>query len=606
MSAPSWRMERLERTGTIRFPAARPLLAWLLAATLTMGAVALLDRATGADAPARAEVWTPRPAPAAAIAGLDAIAPVAISEWPRGPEPVAGIAFVRCTRLWRALPDGSRQTLILDMQGISSPTFAPDARTVAFIRDGRELWMTGVDGSGTKMIGAIASDGSSLAATRAVNLTWSPNGKMLGFGLVTAGHDLWTGGASLWTLDLRTGAFERQGAGWPVPSWQQRRLAYSSWKAETGPWLNARSHREDRLLSQDGAPLAVTFNRGQWSGIWDRGVAVLRRVDEVTVLSYRRNPWKRHDKLTVEAPAGFHFAERSRPVLSQDGSVVFVELVDSGGGADLGMFDSRTRTWDVIDYAWDADMSPAPSVLGPVEAFRARNVAIDLLASAGGKGPKARLLLEGELDAELLPFKSWVQQVVHQPEKVGSDWVVPTIAFGRTEHGFAYRELSISVATVDGRLLADPQARSPLRYVRTMDDALGFLRTALPGIDIVAPAGLPSGATLAKRDPVGAYTWAQGGTGTINLQTPDAASAGYGDLHFSYGAVSFNLGCGGEVNSEPEDLDGTPALSGKLGKTRQVLWPATPKTEDQATFTVFGELPKDELLDMARAMEATR
>jgi hypothetical protein len=608
MSAPSWQLERLQAIGVGRESSPKQAvrgtpLPLLLAVVLLAGLVTVAQPVT-ASKESEAVVWTPKTLPASSTAELDPISPLSIAGRPQSPEPVGGIAFVRCTRLWRALPDGSDTRLVLDMKGISSPTFAPDARTIAF-RNGKELWMTGADGSRTKMVGSFTAKGDSLPATRALRLTWSPNGKMLGFALVTAGHDLWSGGASLWKLDLATGSFEREGFGWPVPAWQKSRLSYSSWE-ESGPRLNVRDRRINKGLKDEGVPLAAGFNSGGWTGIYGRGVIALLSVDNKVVLHYRSHPWSNKKAFIAEAPPGYRLSDRSGPVVSQDGLAIYVDLIDPGGGADLGMLDVRSRTWKIIDYAWGADVSPAPSVTGSLRATRAKNAATDLLIALDHGGMKARFLLDGKTDDDLLPFRGYFGSVVHTPNKVGDEWLVPAIAYGRTTGGFAYRELEVRVRSADGRLTTLPMAKSPLTFVRTLEDAASLLRRALPGMQISVPAGLPAGTVLASRYPVDAYMWRNTGSGSINLATPQAKNPGYGDLHFSFGNVSFQLGCGEPEITEPEDLDGTPAMVGRTGRTKQVLWPATPQNQEDAELTVYGELPKDELIEIARATDAAR
>ncbi|HKZ76345.1 MAG TPA: hypothetical protein VJ259_06740, partial [Actinomycetota bacterium] len=109
----------------------------LLVSAVALPAAISLNGIRDAATPARAT------APAH-LTSLDAFAGLPESAWPKSPSPVAGLAFVRCTRLWTMLPDGSGAHRILSMEGVASPTFSPDARTIAFLAprpDGSQVWM---------------------------------------------------------------------------------------------------------------------------------------------------------------------------------------------------------------------------------------------------------------------------------------------------------------------------------------------------------------------------------------------------------------------------------------------------------------------------------
>jgi hypothetical protein len=77
-------------------------------------------------------------------------------------------------------------------------------------------------------------------------------------------------------------------------------------------------------------------------------------------------------------------------------------------------------------------------------------------------------------------------------------------------------------------------------------------------------------------------------------------------LNIAYGDVSFNMGCGGEMNPYEGEIGGTPALFDSMGDgafdTRQVLWPGTLDARDIGTYSVYGELPEVELRAIAESM----
>lgn len=606
MSSPSWLLEGLSTRPRVDLKVLRlPFIATL--ALIAIVAASTLVTSTTAPA-TRAVEWTPRALPGAMVEDLDPLPPLLKSQRPKSSEPLGGIAFVRCTRLWSALPDGSAPTRLLEMSGVASPTFSPDAKTIAFIRNGSEIWMVSADGRNVRRIGALKHDGEFLQGTIATSLTWSPTGRFLAFALMSPGQDMWSGGASIWKLDIHEGNLTKEGSGWPSPTWRRHRIVFSGWNGDDGPLIGTGNDRDDRKLSRDGTPYAATFNNGSWWDLWDRGTVVLKEVDGELMLGYRTRASQRKDLLLIKAPSGFVFTRHSRPALSQDVGRIVVDLAGRRGDVASGIFDLRNETWTVLDHAWDPATSPAPTISGPLGAKRAFGAANDFLNSAPRGTRQSQLLLDGEIPGDIFPNKGWGRNAIGEPirsdlERAAEEkrkrgaWDVPAMIYGPLKGAFGYRNLTIRVGRDEGRLTVRLQDVSPVSRIESIEDAVGFLRAALPGIDVPAPAGIPEGARLDPKYPVEAYTWDGLGYGLIRLELPKEGKHDF--LAFGYGDVSFSIGCGGAGHLEEEDVSGTPGLSGRVGDTRQILWPATRKEQEDALYTVYGTLPKDELMEIA-------
>lgn len=596
MAAPAWHLEVTTRPHTgLRVKNVRGIVAICVLAVLASTTLA------GSISPSTAEktAWTPRSLPGASIDKLDSFSVLPRSSRPRSSEPLGGIVFVRCTRLWSALPDGSSPSRVLEMDDISSPTFSPDAQTIAFLRHGREIWMASADGRHVKRVGTLQTEGHAIEGAVATSLTWSPDGRHLAFALMSPGHDMWAGGGSIWKLDIRQGNIIKQGSGWPAPTWRRKQIVFSSWDGEHGALLETGHDRDDRKLSREGVPYSAAFNNGSWWSLWDRGTVVLKEVDAELVLGYRGYASQRRDRLVIRAPSGFGFTEHSRPALSQDIGRIAVDMIGHTGNAAAGIYDLRTQEWTILDYAWDPTTSPAPTIVGPLGSRRAVGAANDLLRSAPRRTRQAQLLSDGAIPRGLFPNKGWGNYMIRAPRRAADGWLVPASVHGPWKEAYGYRDLDILVAKRQGRLTAKVSSATPIVPITTVTEAAGYLRHVLPHMDIPTPVGYPEGASLDPRYPVSAYASPTFTHATIRLHLPDGGRHDF--LTFGYGDVSFSVGCGSANDIEEEEVDGGPALSGRSGTIKQVLWPATRKAQDDATYTVFGTLPRDRLVELARA-----
>jgi len=562
-----------------------------------VSAVAAPLVATLAHHPVTAPAVAP-PLPASAITHLDRLPGLPEAARPKSGSPAAGMAFVRCTNLWTALPDGSGAHRLLSMPGLSSPTFSPDARTIAFLarRGGeQEIWTAAADGSRTIPIGAIESDGVPPAAT-ATGLTWSPDGGRLAFAL-TGGADASWSGSSIWTLDLRYGSLERVGTGWPVPTWIGKQLVVAT-DGASGPRFQTLLGRRNWLgkrLSSEAADLVAAVSPGWWSGS-NADTAVLRRDEGGDLeLALRNRPWAR-DRLVTTPPDGYRISTTTAPAVLEGGPVA-VTLIGPDGGRDLGLVDRETGAWTLIDYAWEAAWSPAPPVLGPLPAQCAVALARELLSAWERHPEKAALLLGRSPDPSLAPLRR-MGYTFGEPTRMEHGWSVPATVFGRTDRGFAFRRLAVAVRPESGRLAADPVPLTDLEPIRTVHQAVAFLESILTA-NVLPPAGLPEGTGLAP-DAVRAWSWGGKTTGELSLRVP--GSSGNGPRHLmtiTYGDAGF--GCG--PTPEPVSLaTGTPALATDSG---QVAWPAGPK-DFRAPYGIFADLPTERVLRVAAAMDAER
>lgn len=597
-----------------RRPEGRPLAAALLVICVAAALGWPAFRAAAADAELRP--WSPRALPAASTTRLDPLNPLPPSAQPKSREPVGGMVFVSCTHLWTARADGSHARRLLQVPGVSSPAFAPNARTIAFFASTDEgeqgLFLVGADGSGLVRAGALTEAGFPIRA-RAGALTWSPDGGRLGFALTSDDADEFSGGSAIFSFDLSTGEFEETGSGWPAPFWIKDRLVYSEWVEAEGPRFGGEgSRRIERTISTRAGDFSADFVSPRWRDYrGDIATLGLAPHESRTRLYVRDGEWQRRSRESYLPPAGYSFAPHARPSLSEDSAFVLVELRDSGGGRDLGLLDRATGRWDVRNYAWEPDASTAPAVTGPIASRRAAQ-AVDTLLRAWDK-QFTRRLLAGPQPRSLLPFRD-IGHTRSAPERSGDGWVVETVAWGRgkDEGSWGYRTLSVAVRERDGRLTAVPAATSPVEPVETIDDAVRFLRRVV-SVEFVPPAGLPPGTKLSSRDPVAAYSWGGQTTGWLNLEVPRAGSGGskFSTMRISYGENYFDMGCGG-VKGEATAVGDETAVAGDLGRAHQIIWPAHTKEGDKwgvhgpRTYSVYGRrVPATMVRAVAEAMEAS-
>jgi hypothetical protein len=542
--------------------------------------------------------WQPRPLPAAQVGELPPLPPAPRSARPRSNFPFAGLAFVRCTRLWTARPDGNHQRRILRMTGIASPTFSSDARTIAFLKDGRELWLVGARGENPTKVGTIGA-GDLPAEAYVTSLMWSPSSDRLALAVVTPTYDQTIDGSAIYRLDIATGDFERVGVGSPPIAWQGWRLFYGQRDGTDVDVRNAgRPHNSLRNLSTEAVDLSAVTTQPSWSGVWRRGAAILRRSPsgrlEVLV---RRTTWSRSVHLRAPAPRGYDINERGGLAMSQDASRVFVELIDSRGEANVGVLDTRSGSWQMLDHAWDPVTSPAP-VARRLLSARAVSASEDLLGSWRGRMRRFRLLTGGPVERRRLPFRLY-GFTVGRPTRSGNGWRLPATVFGRGKEGIVYRTLSISATAPGERLRLDPQVSSPAIPVATFADAMGFVRAAL-GRDVPAPTWLPPNARL-QRYPLSAWSWDRSLYASIGLRLGPGKS-----MIVSYGDVGFNLGCGATNEPRDEDVAGAPGVFDHVSGAKQVIWPATVKRQRTAFFSVYGDVPKETIMRVAESIEAAR
>ncbi len=553
--------------------------------------------ATSRSAEPAAPPLAARPLPASSIVHLDRLPGLASRLRPKSDAPAGGMVFVRCTNLWTALPDGTNPRRLLSMAGLSSPTFSPGARTVAFLGrgpEGQEIWMAAADGSATTLVGAIQSGGAPPAAI-ATGLTWSPQGDRLAFALLSP-VDLPSSGSSIWTLDIATGRIERVGTGWPAPTWIGKSLIV----AKTGPQgrhfhaLWGRNWAGKELTSGD-EDFAAAVSPGWWAYLWQKDAAIVRAGDDGKVELAVRSGIGRKDARVTTPPEGYAISTTALPAVLQNGPVA-VTLIGPDGGRDLGLVDPRTGTWTLIDYAWDAVWSPAPPAIGRLAAQRAAGVSRELLSAWERRPGNARLILGRRVYHPLAPFDA-MGYTFGRPTRMHGGWSVPATVFGRTKAGFAFRRLAIAVRADGGRLFADPIPTSSIEPIRTIEQAVAFLRSILSA-HVLPAAGLPEGTRLAP-DAVSAWSWGAETTGQLNLRVPGSSGGRrFGSLTINFGDAGF--GC---VAPEPIELStGTPALATDYG---QVAWPAGPKASS-APYGIYSDLPREEVLRIAAAMDAER
>lgn len=530
-------------------------------------------------------------------ASLDTIPGIEEAAWPRSRYPVGGFAFVRCTNLWTAHADGSAPRRILTMPGISSPTFSPDGRTIAFLAAGTagtQIWLAAADGSVTRRLGTIAVDGEPVL-TNVGPLAWSPDGTRLVFSLMPAA--LRGGTPSHWALRLDAGMFDPIGEGGDEPVWLGRQVLVAG--RDGGGVDNLWGDRwTARRLSKLGDVEALAFAPGWWAWEWEKQTAVLADDGDELALSWQNRPWGVGSDLETAPPAGYAFDPGSGLAILQHGTVA-VTLLDPSGERDLGLFDPSSFTWETLDYAWDAAGSPAPAVVGSIEEQRAVELARDVLWSLGRPDRvQADLLLAEPLDPGLIPF-AHVGSAIDDAVREGDAWTIPAHTYGRMGAAIGTRDVTVTVREVDGRLAATLAAAGPIVRLRNVDDAARYLERVLT-VPVIAPAGLPEGTRLASRWAVEAWSWRGRTTGSLHVVAP-----GIGRLDFFYGdgglgcgayPVPLELGTGTQaIVQDPEMSDGYNAIA----------WPAAPK-DSSGPFGISANTSTETLVAIATAMDASR
>jgi WD40 repeat protein len=528
---------------------------------------------------------------------LDTLTGVEETAWPKSRYPLGGFAFVRCTNLWTAHADGSAPRRILSMPGISSPTFSPDGRTIAFLAAtaaGTDVWLAAADGSVTRRLGTIA-DGGDPVLTPVGPLAWSPDGTRLALSLMPAG--IRGGTPSHWVLWLDSGMFDRVGEGGDQPVWLGRQVLVAGRTDGTVEKLGG-SKWTARRLSKVGGVRAVAFAPGWWAWEWEKQTALLVDDGGSLSLSWQKRPYATRSAFGTDPPAGYAFDPNGRLAILQHGTVA-ATLLDEDGERDLGLFDPLSLEWTMLDYAWDAAGSPAPATLGTIEEQRAVQLARDLLWSLGRPDrANADLLLAAPLDPELVPF-GHVGYAIGDAVREGDAWTIPAHTYGRMGAALGTRDVEVTIRDVDGRLAATLAAAGPVVRLRTVDDAAAYLDRILT-VPVIAPAGLPEGTRLASRWAIDAWTWRGRTTGTLHLSAP-----GIGKMSFYYG--DGGLGCGAypvplELETGTHAIVQDPEMSGGYNA---IAWPAAPK-DTSGPFGISANAPTETLVAVATAMDASR
>ncbi|HXF72032.1 MAG TPA: hypothetical protein VNO79_05405, partial [Actinomycetota bacterium] len=510
---------------------------------------------------------------------------------PASAEPVAGMAFVRCTSLWTALPDGSAPRRILEATAIGWPTFSPDGRSIAFVAErpgGPELWVAAADGSRVEAVGPLGGPGLS---GRVGGLAWSPDGRTLAFA-VAEGDGL----REIWALDLGTGVPERVGVAGGNPAWIGGALVAAEAPPGDDLEILAGDRRERwtvRRMSSPGIDLAGAASPGWWVDGWRHDTAVLREEGSTVELVVR--PWKDG----VVPPEGWRI-DPDGGLAVLEGGPVAVTLQDGTGEPSLGLFDpTGFGGWTIRRYAWNPAWSPAPPLDGRPEAARALSL-VRQLVWRWDEPAQARLVVAGYRPG-LVRFDD-LGAAFGRPDVRGATVAVPTTAFGRLGDAFAFRRIAFLVGAEDGRAVVRVGAAGPIRRIRTVADAVRFLDRTLT-VPVLAPAGLPAGTRLA-RNAVDAWSWRGRTEGSLNLSVP--TPGGRATLTVRYGSAGF--GCG--PSPVPIELPtGTPAIAtdpSESGTYSQVAWPSAGPRDLDAPFSLSGELPREQLIAIAAAMDAAR
>ena len=574
-------------------------------ALLLCGLLAVPIVGAALEAPAELPAFRPRPPAAVSILALDRLPGLPEGRFPRSREPVAGIAFVRCTGLWLADPDGSHERRLLPVDGISSPAFAPDGRTIAFVRNdvhGQTLWLAAADGSDVVSLGRVEASGGPVPA-RVTGLAWAPVGGRIAFALTDATHGPFSGGSAIWTVEPATGKFGRVGSGWPAPAWYGKRIVSADHGLAPDVQLDVidGAGRVERELNSSEDDLAAAVVPQGWWNNSRNGIAVLRSSRGQLHLAMR-NLWGTRDRTVVEPPAGYRFPRYAQPSITQDASRVAIDLLDPGAGRDLGLLDPVTGKWTILDYAWEPSASATPTIVGPLERRDASNVAEMLLSNWSRRSARAEMLTAGDSPPSLFPWRFFGWMTL-DPERIEDGWRVPvmTHSYGMRDEPYAYRQADIIVRRDRGRLTATPSDVGPLTTVNTIAEAHDFAE-AVVGRDLPELPELPEGSRLADEYALSASNWTGSKTTTINTVAPPPDGSGpQRRMSFSYGDdIDFSLGCGGAVDPDPAEVAGGPAMIDHVSGTRQVIWPATPE-DPTGPFSIHGNLSREELLALAEA-----
>lgn len=538
-----------------------------------------------------------------AIRALDPLPPVTGANRPTSAAPVAGLAFIRCTNLWTQRPDGTGAHRILSMPGLSSPTFSPDARTLAVLAvspSATSLWMVAADGSERRPVGVLESGGAPVARA-AAGLTWSPSGGELAFALspaTTTPRAPW----SIWTFELASGAFTRVGSGTPAPLYVDRSLLVGSAEPE-GDFIAVQGNARNlpSRLSSAGVDLSAAVAPGWWIDTWRRDTATIERdTTGGTAVRWQVGPWARRSK-TFDPPTGERIDPLVRPSVEQAGPIA-VTLIDGTGQLDLGLLDPRTGRWRVMDYAWDPAWSPAPPAAGRGRASRATALVQHLLWRWHRNPSSTSLVLQGRPAPAVTAFDEF-GFAFGDPHRVRGAWRIPTTVYGTTANGYGARRVAFDVRATHGRLAVRTASIGSFEPVRTVGDAFGLLRSML-SVPVVSLPPLPDGTRLAKKWPISAYTWDGKTSGELSLTVPSPNGKGHA-LMFSFGDGGF--GC---VQPVPVTLaTGTQAVATDPtagGGTNQVAWPVASKRATTGPFGISGDLPRPMILAMAATMDRAR
>jgi Tol biopolymer transport system component len=138
-----------------------------------------------------------------------------------------------------------------------SPAVSPDGRRIAFVRDGNQLWVMNLDGSGQRSLGVQAD----------VAKSWSPDGKRIAF---TSESDAL--GSGVWVVNADGSGLHRLMNHAETPLWAPRseRLVVQDWDDSTCPPTFATNCAEPFLetVRSDGTDLRTIARRAQqaaWS-----------------------------------------------------------------------------------------------------------------------------------------------------------------------------------------------------------------------------------------------------------------------------------------------------------------------------------------------------
>lgn len=597
----------------------------LLFVTLLVGLLAFPSVRAATKAPPRVMYEDPRPLPASQIANLDGITGMTDATRPVSSEPLGGILFVSCTNLWTALPDGSHARKLLAFPGISSPSFAPDARTIAFIGPGEggpALFMVAADGSQLAKLGDLRTYGAAIEA-RVSNMSWSPSGKRLTFALVDPGFDVWGEGSSIWSLEVASGEFNRVGGGSPSPAFVGNGIAFSSDPrslSETSGTKfrspDSRSRFMTKKLSTPTDDLTFAVMPDAFSDAWatKHGVVVLHTTKGGDLeLVTKPDAWHNGIKDTYPAPSPYRFVGTGRLSIAQDGSRALVDLVDPKGDRSMGILDLRSGEWTIRDYAWSGVTTPAPTYSGPVGMQRARRLAGDFFGSRRKNGPySTAALLVGDREDDLIDGNR-TGHILGTPTRTATGWTVPATIYARSDGRYRFQRAVLDLdKTRDGRVAGAARSLSPEYPLETIEDAKRFLSETVGGeIDFVWPTYLPAGVELDPEWPVDAYSYDDQTVATIHMLLPAEPGERHREtMSIAYGDVNFGLGCGGEVNPEEMPIGDGTGLFDQTGEgprhTRQILWPGTLDARDVGRYSVYGQMPREELEAIAESMASQR